>query len=63
MNHLMLERGLDVKQSTLGERAGMGLFATTDFKKKEIIDVFTGTYYIIPIIPYFPFFWPRNSVC
>jgi hypothetical protein len=46
MNHLMLERGLNVKQSTLGERAGMGLFATTDFKKKETIDVFTGTLFL-----------------
>jgi hypothetical protein len=40
--HLRKQQGLRIKQSTLGRRAGMGLFAERGFVKDEVISLYTG---------------------
>jgi hypothetical protein len=44
LEHVMEERGLDIRASTLGRKARYGLFATSAFRKDEIIDVLTGNF-------------------
>ena len=40
--HLQQKEGTRIKQSSLGEHAGNGLFAARDFKKGEMIAVYSG---------------------